>query len=258
MRLAISAVVHTILGSSSRVTNHHELHCPLRSRRLGLLEIVIRPPSKCLQVKQYSLLSSACIRLPQSNGDQQIVQMPAPDSPVTTIDELLALPEDGLRHELLEGEHVVTPAPAPRHQLVLQEIHLVFGTALKDRDDLRVFLSPADVVVGPRSLVQPDLFVIPKEPGRPLDAWADVGIPLLAVEVLSPSTAARDRGTKRRIYQRAGVGEYWIVDLDARMIERWTPLDERPEILEERIEWTAPEGTRFPMDIPSIFRDLQT
>jgi len=182
------------------------------------------------------------------------VQMPAHYPPVTTIEELLALPDDGLRHELLDGEHVVTPAPAPRHQLVLQEIHLVFGIALRDRDDLLVFLSPADVVLGPRSLVQPDLFIISKDPGRPVEAWAEVGIPLLAVEVLSPSTASRDRGKKRRIYQRAGVGEYWIVDLDARVVERWSPLDERPEILDERIEWTAPDRSRFPMDISSVFR----
>ncbi len=158
-----------------------------------------------------------------------------------------------MRHELLDGEHVVTPAPMPRHQLVLQELHLVFGTTLRDRDDLRVFLSPADVVLGPKSLVQPDLFVVQKEPGHIIQAWSEVGIPVLAFEILSPTTAARDRGAKRRIYQRAGVGEYWIVDPDARLVERWKPEDERPEIIDGPIEWTPPTGPPIQVDLPTVF-----
>ena len=65
---------------------------------------------------------------------------------------------------------------------------------------------------------------------------------LLAIEVLSPTTAPRDRGAQRRIYQGAGVGEYWIVDLDARLIERWRPEDSRPEIVGEELEWSLPGG----------------
>ncbi len=182
------------------------------------------------------------------------MQMPAHDSTITTIEELLALPEDGLRHELLEGEHVVTPAPALPHQVVLQELHLILGNALADRDDLIVFLSPADVVLGPESLVQPDLFIISKEPGRRLTSWAEIGIPILAVEILSPSTAARDRGKKRRIYQKVGVAEYWIIDSDARIVERWMPNDERPDIVDGSLEWVGPAGQRVSLDFPTIFR----
>ena len=61
--------------------------------------------------------------------------------------------------------------------------------------------------------------------------------PLLAVEVLSPSTARADRTVKRRLYQRAGVPEYWIVDLEARLVERWRPADERPEVLTDTLTW---------------------
>ncbi len=182
------------------------------------------------------------------------MQMPAHDSAITTIEELLALPEDGFRHELLEGEHVVTPAPALPHQMVLQKLHLVLGNALADRDDLIVFLSPADVVLGPESLLQPDLFIIKKEPGRHLTSWTEIGIPILAVEILSPSTAARDRGKKRRIYQKAGIAEYWIVDSDARIVERWMPNDERPEIVERAFEWVGPAGQRLALDFPGLFR----
>ncbi|HEX9164496.1 MAG TPA: Uma2 family endonuclease [Gemmatimonadales bacterium] len=158
---------------------------------------------------------------------------------VTTIEELLALPDDGLRHELLDGEHVVTPSPAYRHQDILA--HLFFGLAsgLAGRPDIKLLTSPADVRLGPRTLVQPDLFVVPIDPkARPKD-WRDLARPILAIEILSPRTARRDRGSKRRIYQRAGIAEYWIVDPDARLVERWRPDDARPEILDQRITWAV-------------------
>ena len=75
-------------------------------------------------------------------------------------------------------------------------------------------------------------FVVPIGPdGRRGANWTDIHALLLAVEILSPSTARADRQAKRRLHQRERVGEYWIVDLDARVVERWRPDDERPEIV---------------------------
>jgi len=182
--------------------------------------------------------------------------MPAPHPSITTIDELLALPEDGLRHELLDGEHVVTPAPLLPHQAVLMALIRALDSVLHRRDDVALFASPADIVLGPKTLVQPDLFVVRKTPGQPLKAWSDVGVPLLAIEILSPSTAARDRGTKRRIYQHAGVAEYWIVDLDARLIERWRPDDDRPEIVDDVMRWSLPGGASGEFELEEIFQEL--
>ena len=196
-------------------------------------------------------LSSA--ELPHSAEEMHIVGMPAPTETVTTIDELLALPEDGMRHELLDGEHVVTPAPALPHQRMAGQVFLTLSRALEGRDDLLVFTSPADIVLGPKTLVQPDLFVIAHEPGKPPQSWADVGVPVLGIEVLSPSTASRDRGSKRRIYQRAGVDEYWIVDLDARLVERWRPDDERPEICDTELSWAPHAGPTVTIDLPALF-----
>jgi len=186
--------------------------------------------------------------------------MPATtEAPVTTIEALLALPDDGMRHELLDGEHVVTPAPAYPHQSALSRLQSALSMALAGRTDLEVLSSPADVVLGPRTLVQPDLFVIRVNPTAPPASWQDVGVPVVAIEILSPGTASRDRGIKRRIYQRAGVSEYWIVDLDARLIERWTPSDIRPEILDERLVW-APEDepSLLSLDLTSLFGPLPT
>jgi Uma2 family endonuclease len=124
---------------------------------------------------------------------------------------------------------------------------------LEGQHRFQLFSSPADVVLGPRTLVQPDLFVVQRQPGKPLRRWEDVGVPVLAVEILSPTTAPRDRGAKRRIYQRAGVGEYWIVDLDARLIERWRSQDTRPEILDERVVWKVGEVPELEIDVGALF-----
>lgn len=180
--------------------------------------------------------------------------MPTRLDEVTTIEQLLALPDDGCRHELLDGVHVVTPAPAYPHQSVLQEFWHPLYLGLSGHETLAVLPSPADIRFGPRIMVQPDLFVFRKEPGHLVREWREVGVPILAIEFLSPTTAARDRGAKRRIYQCAGVAEYWIVDLDARLVERWRPDDIRPEILDEQLAWAPPELTvPVTLELPAIF-----
>ena len=98
--------------------------------------------------------------------------------------------------------------------------------------------------------MQPDLFVVPLPEGRRSPNWTDVTTLLLAVEVLSPSTARYDRLTKRRLYQQQGV-EYWIVDLDARVVERWLPGSERPDIIADLLEW-RPDSSR-----PQLTIDLE-
>lgn len=179
--------------------------------------------------------------------------MPAAQPSVTTMEELFALPEDGLRHELLDGEHVVTPAPALPHQAILRDLMMALQGALEAQPHLELFPSPADIVLGPRTLVQPDLFVIRTDPKNPPARWQEVGVPVLAVEILSPTTANRDRGVKRRIYQRAGVAEYWIVDPDARLVERWKPDDERPEIVDKTFAWELPGGVSGTIDLRVLF-----
>ncbi len=94
--------------------------------------------------------------------------------------------------------------------------------------------------------------------GRPARDWRDITELRLVIEVLSPSTARYDRHLKRRRYQRARVSEYWIVDLDARLIERWRPDDQRPEILAERIVWQPdPEQpVHLDIDVEAFFAEV--
>lgn len=182
--------------------------------------------------------------------------MPAPRA-LTTIEDLLALPDDGLRHELLDGEHVVTPAPSLPHQVVLLRVLDAVRPAVAAAHGMEVLLSPADIHLGPRSLVQPDLFIVDLSAVGLRAKWRDVPVPLLAVEILSPTTAARDRSTKRRLYLEAGVEEYWIVDIDARLIERWRRGDMRPEVVDAVLEWTLSAAVRGTVDVPRLFRGIE-
>jgi Uma2 family endonuclease len=129
----------------------------------------------------------------------------------------------------------------------------LFIPTLQGQDGFHVLSSPADIVLGPRTLLQPDVFVVERQPGKPLRRWQDVGVLVLAIEILSPATAKRDRGAKRRLYQRAGVAQYWIVDLDAQLIERWRPGDERPEIFDDRLVWQVGEVPEATIEVPALF-----
>ena len=174
-----------------------------------------------------------------------------------TAERVRALPEDGKRYEVVDGELFVTPAPAFDHQRAVLELAVALRAYIKGRDTGEVMVSPADIELDPRTLVQPDVFVVPLEGGKRPRHWSDVRGLLLAVEVLSPSTARADRTVKRRRYQRAGIPQYWIVDLDARVIERWRPGDERPEIVTDRLAWQPdPSREAFVLDLTAFFGEV--
>jgi Uma2 family endonuclease len=168
---------------------------------------------------------------------------------------VLALPDDGNRYELFDGELLVTPAPALRHQLAVTVLYDHVAPYVTAHGLGRTLTSPADLHLGGEQSSQPDLFVLPRIPDD--RARESAPNPVLIVEVLSPSTAQRDRFMKRRTFQRAGIPEYWIVDLDARAVERWRPGDDRPEILDDRLTW-APEGAGEPLRItlPELFTQV--
>ena len=159
-----------------------------------------------------------------------------------TAEMVRALPDDGNRYEVVDGELLVTPAPTRLHQRAAQELWRLLTDYARGVGFGEAMMSPADIELDPHGMVQPDVFVDGLVAGRPANEW-NVGAPLLlAVEVLSPTTARADRTIKRRRFQRAGVPEYWIVDVDARVVERWRPGDERPEVLGETIAWRPVPG----------------
>ena len=173
-----------------------------------------------------------------------------------TAELVRALPEDGKRYELVSGELVVTPAPAPLHQRILVALFQRLDSYLRSTVSGRILWSPADLAFGEDEILQPDLFVLPASLRPGFSAWSEVTSLLLAIEVLSPSTARYDRILKRKRYQRGGVPEYWIVDPDARVIERWRPNDERPEVASEILEWRpAPDAPPLLLDLPTLFAE---
>ena len=179
--------------------------------------------------------------------------VPTPPPGGWTIAAVHALPDDGNRYELLDGELFVTPAPALPHQRAIVLLLTELSTFVKRHGLGEVFASPADIIFSPHRLVQPDVFVVP--PGtEPLRAWTDVRALRLAIEVLSPSTARADRVRKRAIYQTEGVPDYWIVDLDARLVERWRPGHDRPDVLHDALVWQpVAEGATLQLLLPVYF-----
>lgn len=172
--------------------------------------------------------------------------------------EVLALPDDGNRYELLDGDLLVTPSPNVTHQRAVMALYKRIYPYVDQHGFGEVLAAPADLDFRSDQLLQPDLFVVvPPAAGAFPPEWSEFGIPLLVVEVLSPSTASSDRNRKRIRYQKSGVAEYWIVDTDARLIERWRPEDKRPEIVTDRIEWRpAPNLASLGIDLPDYFREV--
>jgi Uma2 family endonuclease len=174
-----------------------------------------------------------------------------------TAEMVRALPDDGKRYEVIDGELFVTPAPALRHQDAVFQMASRLAPYVSTHGLGHVIVSPADVTFADGSLVQPDVFVAPLIGGRRPREWSDIKTLLLAVEVLSPSTARADRRVKLRLYQRQHVPEYWIVDVDAGLIERWRADDERPDIVTERLEWQPDPGhPPLVIEIAEYFRDV--
>ncbi len=132
-------------------------------------------------------------------------QLPT-DRPLTA-DDVLRLPEGPPLFELLEGRIVVSPPPSVPHAIVAGNLYSMLRPACPG--DLRVFSNPIDWVAGEHSVLEPDLSVVRRADVTGLRL---VGTPLLAVEILSPSTRRRDLHVKRAVYQAGGVTSYWLVD----------------------------------------------
>ncbi|MEY4511561.1 MAG: hypothetical protein RLZZ450_3683 [Pseudomonadota bacterium] len=150
--------------------------------------------------------------------------MASPQRKLATYADLLALPQD-THAEVLGGDVVLSPAPLPRHSKAQGSARRFLGGPFDD-DDGRggpggwwIFVE-VDVMLSPHDIVRPDLAGWRRErlpqPGRvrPIDV-----VPDWVCEVLSPSTAARDRITKRRLYAHAGVPFYWLIDPELRAVE---------------------------------------
>lgn len=129
-----------------------------------------------------------------------------------TYEDYFLFPDDGHRHELLDGEHYVTPAPVPKHQQVSMALSLGLGLFIRDHRLDNLLAAPIDVLLSEHDVVQPDLLFISRERAAIITEKNIQGAPDLAIEILSERTRRRDEHLKRRRYEELGVQEYWLVD----------------------------------------------
>jgi Uma2 family endonuclease len=137
----------------------------------------------------------------------------APAGVKLTYDDFLHFPDDGKRHELIDGEHYVTPSPNTKHQAVSGNLHFLIRRWLEQHPVGRVFYAPFDVVFTQFDVVEPDLMYMSNERAAEILTSKHVtGAPEIVVEIASRGTRRRDETIQRRLYERSGVSEYWVVD----------------------------------------------
>jgi Uma2 family endonuclease len=142
-----------------------------------------------------------------------------------TYDDFLLFPDDGKRHELIDGEHYVTPSPNLKHQAVSGNLHGLIWSYLQRHDVGRVYSAPLDVVFSHFDVVEPDLLFVSEARRAVLTANNVQGAPDLVVEIGSPSTRRRDEKLKHQLYERFNVAEYWVVDPDIDVVRVFRPKD---------------------------------
>src|SRR4051812_11662093 len=130
-----------------------------------------------------------------------------------TYDDFVLFPDDGKRHELIDGEHYVTPSPNTGHQRISGRFYLLIGNWLETNRVGQLFYAPYDIVISRYDIVEPDLVYFSNErAAKAITALHATSAPDIVIEIASPGTRKRDETIKRRLYERSGVSEYWIVD----------------------------------------------
>ena len=191
-------------------------------------------------------------------GDQM---KPANPGVKLTYDDYLLFPEDGMRHELIDGEHYVTPTPNMRHQVISGNLFGMIWSYLQQHPIGRVFAAPLDVIFSEFDVVEPDVLYLSRQRVAELapSPWVK-GAPNLVVEIGSPSTRKRDETIKRRLYERFGVDEYWIIDPELDTIKVYRRANERYErtaelTLESGDVLTTPLLPELDLPLAKIFED---
>ena len=135
-----------------------------------------------------------------------------PERIVLTYQDYMALPEDGKRYELFEGEIDMAPATNVPHQTIVGNLFLILSVHIRAHGLGKIFVAPCDVVLSDTTVLQPDLLFVSRERELIVTRENVQGAPDLVVEVTSPASALRDRGIKQQLYAKYGVAHYWLVN----------------------------------------------
>jgi Uma2 family endonuclease len=192
---------------------------------------------------------------PQSQAEH-IMAMPAAQRHWTAREVRQLIAESPLqtpRYELVDGELLVTPSPNFAHQRAVALLLQALDEYLQSAGVGLAIASPFDVELEPNTIVQPDVFVLSMREVERVRKEMPARELLVAAEVLSPSSSRGDRVTKRPLYGR-WVPEYWIVDLDARIFERWRLNAQQPQVIISTLEWQPDTATEpFRLELPKYF-----
>ena len=178
-----------------------------------------------------------------------------------TYDDFVLFPDDGKRHELIDGEHYVTPSPNLRHQRISGNLHLLIARWLENHPVGTIYYAPLDVVLSNYDVVEPDLIYFSNERAADIAVPQHLrGAPELLVEIGSRGTRKRDETIKRQLYERAAVNEYWFVDPEidvVRVYRRGSERFARPVELSREAgdELTTPLLHGLALPLTRIFRD---
>lgn len=143
-----------------------------------------------------------------------------------TYEDYLLFPDDGKRHELIDGDHFMTPAPNTRHQITSSNLHRIMSSHVHQGRYGRVFSAPFDVVLSDQDVVEPDLLFVTTARVSIITEKNIQGAPDLVIEILSESTRKTDEIIKRKLYERFGVQEYWIVDPELETVKIYRLTDQ--------------------------------
>jgi Uma2 family endonuclease len=136
-----------------------------------------------------------------------------------TYDDYVQFPDDGKRHEVIEGDHYMTPAPRRKHQRASGRLFVALTGFVAPRRLGEVFATPFDVVLSDENVVQPDLLFVSAARAAIVTEDNIQGAPDLIIEILSESSRKKDEVTKRKLYERFGVLEYWVVDPELELVK---------------------------------------
>lgn len=173
-----------------------------------------------------------------------------------TYEDFLGFPDDGRRHELIDGDHYVSPAPKTKHQLIVTNLVWQLRSYLAEQPIGRVLVAPTDIVLSDWDVVEPDVLFVASDRLEIITEDNLTAAPDLVVEVLSESTRRRDEITKRHLYERFGVREYWLVDPETNTVRIFRRNNHKLELelsVEEGGEITSPLLPGLAISVHHIF-----
>lgn len=174
-----------------------------------------------------------------------------------TAAEFLQWPDDGQRHELIDGVHYMTPSPNLSHQVISGRLHLAVGNFLSNHPEIGwVFMARLDVVMSEFDVVEPDLLFVARDQRAILTEANVQGPPALVVEILSPRTRRRDLGIKWKLYQENGVREYWLVDPKGMCVAVYRRVDDGTFPLTSTLQATSVDQLSTPL-LPGLTISLR-